>query len=120
MLLFDAFCMAILASFQASWEVHSPGRSQQRKQRWDISCVTTKFYDDLSDRADESSRLELWKVVWKILWDMLGLAEGTHTEVPKVLVINLDRSPQRWESAQVQFVVSFANNALIIIARVYI
>lgn len=35
---------------------------------------------------------------------MLGLAEGTHTEVPKVLVINLDRSPQRWESAQVQFV----------------
>lgn len=30
-------------------------------------------------------------------------SKGTHTEVPKVLVINLDRSPQRWESAQVEF-----------------
>ena len=42
------FCMAILASFQASWEVHSPCGSQQRKQRRDNNV--TRFYDDLFDR----------------------------------------------------------------------
>ncbi|CAL1164740.1 unnamed protein product [Cladocopium goreaui] len=30
-------------------------------------------------------------------------SKGTTKTVPKVLVVNLDRSPQRWESAQVEF-----------------